>query len=211
MIRVLIADDHKIFRAGVKRVIEESPDIEVAGEASDGFDALTKLRQQDWDVVLLDINMPNKSGLDIVRQMKSEKPKLPILILSMYPEEQYAVRALKAGAAGYLSKDSESDELIAAIHKVVKGGRYATPALLEKLLIELDGGERDAPRHHSLSEREHQIFEQIVKGRSLTEIAEAMAISVKTVSTYRTRILEKMHMENNAELIHYAIQHNLHD
>lgn len=210
MIRVLIADDHKIFRAGVKRLIEESPDIEVAGEASDGFDALAKLRQQEWDVVLLDINMPHKSGLDIVRQMKAEKPKLPILILSMYPEDQYAIRALKAGAAGYLTKDSESDELIAAIHKVVKGGRYATPALLEKLLFELDG-ERDAPRHHALSEREFQIFEQIVKGRSLTEIAEAKALSVKTVSTYRSRILEKLNMENNAELIHYAIQHNLLD
>lgn len=210
MIRVLIADDHKIFRAGVKRLIEESQDIEVAGEACDGFDALAKLRQQDWDVVLLDINMPNKSGLDIVRQMKMEKPKLPILILSMYPEEQYAIRALKAGAAGYLTKDSESDELIAAIRKVVKGGRYATPALLEKLLFELDG-ERDAPRHHNLSEREHQIFEQIVKGKALTEIADAMAISVKTVSTYRSRILEKMNMENNADLIHYAIQHNLYD
>jgi DNA-binding NarL/FixJ family response regulator len=210
MIKVLVADDHKIFRAGVKRLIEESPDIEVAGEASDGFDAMAKLRREDWDVVLLDINMPNKSGLDIVRQMKQEKPKLPILILSMYPEEQYAVRALKAGAAGYLTKDSESEELIAAIHKVVKGGRYATPALLEKLLFELDG-ERGAPKHHALSEREYQIFEQIIQGKSLTEIAEAMAISVKTVSTYRTRVLEKMNMENNAELIHYAIQHGLSD
>ncbi|HCY63741.1 MAG TPA: DNA-binding response regulator [Oxalobacteraceae bacterium] len=210
MIKVLVADDHKIFRAGVKRLIEESPDIEVAGEAHDGFDAMAKLRQQEWDVVLLDINMPNKSGLDIVRQMKLEKPKLPILILSMYPEEQYAVRALKAGAAGYLTKDSESEELIAAIRKVVKGGRYATPALLEKLLFELDG-ERDAPKHHALSEREHQIFEQIIQGKSLTEIAEAMSISVKTVSTYRTRVLEKMNMENNAELIHYAIQHGLSD
>lgn len=210
MIRVLIADDHKIFRAGLKRLIEESPDIEVGGEACDGFDALAKLRQQDWDVVLLDINMPHKSGLDILRQMKAEKPKLPILILSMYPEEQYAVRALKAGAAGYLSKDSESEELIEAIHKVAHGGRYATPGLLEKLLFELDG-ERDTPVHHTLSAREHQIFEQIVKGQSLTEIAEAMALSIKTVSTYRTRILEKMNMENNAELIHYAIQHNLCD
>lgn len=210
MIKVLIADDHKIFRAGVKRLIEESPDIEVAGEACDGFDAMAKLRQQEWDVVLLDINMPNKSGLDIVRQMKQEKPRLPILILSMYPEEQYAVRALKAGAAGYLTKDSESEELIAAIHKVVKGGRYATPSLLEKLLFELDG-ERGAPKHHALSEREHQIFEQIIQGKSLTEIAEAMSISVKTVSTYRTRVLEKMNMENNAELIHYAIQQGLSD
>jgi DNA-binding NarL/FixJ family response regulator len=210
MIKVLVADDHKIFRAGVKRLIEESPDIEVAGEASDGFDAIAKLRREDWDVVLLDINMPNKSGLDIVRQMKLEKPKLPILILSMYPEEQYAVRALKAGAAGYLTKDSESEELIAAIHKVVKGGRYATPALLEKLLFELDG-ERGVPKHHALSEREYQIFEQIIQGKSLTEIADAMAISVKTVSTYRTRVLEKMNMENNAELIHYAIQQGLSD
>jgi DNA-binding NarL/FixJ family response regulator len=210
MIKVLIADDQKIFRAGLKRLIEESTDIEVAGEASDGFDALSKLRQQDWDVVLLDINMPNKSGLDILRQMKIEKPKLPILILSMYPEQQYAVRALKAGAAGYLTKDCESEELIAAIRKVVRGGRYASAALLEKLLFELDG-ERDAPVHHTLSAREHQIFEQIVNGKSLTEIAAAMNLSVKTVSTYRTRILEKMNKENNAELIHYAIQHNLCD
>lgn len=210
MIKVLIADDHKIFRAGVKRLIEESPDIAVTGEASDGFDALEKLRKEEWDVVLLDINMPNKSGLDILRQMKTEKPKLPILILSMYPEEQYAIRALKAGAAGYLTKDSESEELIAAIHKVVRGGRYATPALLEKLLFELEG-DRDVLPHHTLSVREHQIFEQIIKGKSLTEIAEAMNLSVKTVSTYRTRILEKMNKENNAELIHYAIQHNLHD
>lgn len=210
MIKVLVADDHKIFRAGVKRLIEESADIEVAGEACDGFDALAKLRKEEWDVVLLDINMPNKSGLDIVRQMKQEKPKLPILILSMYPEEQYAVRALKAGAAGYLTKDSESEELIAAIRKVVKGGRYATPALLEKLLFELDG-ERDVPKHHALSAREYQIFEQIIQGKALTEIAEAMTISVKTVSTYRTRVLEKMNMENNAELIHYAIQHGLSD
>ncbi|MGZ5819091.1 MAG: response regulator [Burkholderiaceae bacterium] len=210
MIKVLIADDHKIFRAGVKRLIEESPDIEVAGEASDGFDALAKMRKEDWDVVLLDINMPNKSGLDILRQMKTEKPKLPILILSMYPEEQYAIRALKAGAAGYLTKDAESEELVAAIHKVVRGGRYATPALLEKLLFELEC-ERDVPAHHTLSAREHQIFEQIVKGKSLTEIADVMNLSVKTVSTYRTRVLEKMNKENNAELIHYAIQHNLYD
>jgi DNA-binding NarL/FixJ family response regulator len=210
MIKVLIADDHKIFRAGVKRLIEESPDIAVTGEASDGFDALEKLRKEEWDVVLLDINMPNKSGLDILRQMKTEKPKLPILILSMYPEEQYAIRALKAGAAGYLTKDSESEELTAAIHKVVRGGRYATPALLEKLLFELDG-DRNVLPHHTLSAREHQIFEQIVKGKSLTEIAETMNLSVKTVSTYRTRILEKMHKENNAELIHYAIEHNLYD
>jgi DNA-binding NarL/FixJ family response regulator len=210
MIRVLIADDHKIFRAGLKRLIEESPDIEVGGEACDGFDTMAKLRQQDWDVLLLDINMPHKSGLDILRQMKAEKPKLPILILSMYPEEQYAIRSLKAGAAGYLSKDCESDELIAAIRKVAHGGRYATPALLEKLLFELDG-DRDSPIHHALSAREHQIFEQIIKGKSLTEIADAMALSIKTVSTYRTRILEKMHMENNADLIHYAIQHNLSD
>lgn len=210
MIKVLIADDHKIFRAGLKRLIEESPDIEVAGEASDGFDAMSKLRSQDWDVVLLDINMPNKSGLDILRQMKIEKPKLPILVLSMYPEEQYAVRALKAGAAGYLTKDSESEELIAAIHKVAGGGRYATPGLLEKLLFELEG-ERNTPLHHTLSGREHQIFEQIVKGKTLTEIADVMALSVKTVSTYRTRILEKMNKENNAELIHYAIQQNLCD
>ncbi len=210
MIRVLVADDHKIFRAGIKRLIEESQDIEVAGEASDGFDALDKLRRQDWDVVLLDINMPNKSGLDIVRQMKQEKPRLPILILSMYPQEQYAVRALKAGAAGYLSKDSESDELIAAIRKVAAGGRYATPALLEQLLFALEGG-GDAPRHHALSEREFQIFEQIIAGKSLADIAETMALSPKTVSTYRTRVLEKMNMENNAELIHYAIQHGLRD
>jgi two-component system invasion response regulator UvrY len=210
MIKVMIADDHKIFRAGLKRLIEESADIEVAGEACDGFDALAKLRKYDWDVVLLDINMPHKSGLDILRQIKAEKPKLPILILSMYPEEQYAVRALKAGAAGYLSKDSEAEELIAAIRKVARGGRYATPALLDKLLDELDG-ERDAPKHHALSAREHQIFEQIIKGKSLTDIADAMALSIKTVSTYRTRILEKMHLENNAELIHYAIQHNLTD
>jgi DNA-binding NarL/FixJ family response regulator len=210
VIKVLIADDQKIFRAGLKRLIEDSPDIEVAGEASDGFDAIAKLRQHDWDVVLLDINMPNKSGLDILRQMKIEKPKLPILILSMYPEEQYAVRALKAGAAGYLTKDCESEELIAAIRKVVKGGRYASPALMEKLLFELDG-ERDTPIHHTLSAREHQIFEQIVNGKSLTEIAGAMNLSIKTVSTYRTRILEKMNLENNAALIHYAIQHNLCD
>ncbi len=210
MIRVLVADDHKIFRAGIKRLIEESPDIVVAGEACDGFDAIARLREQKWDVVLLDINMPHKSGLEIVRQMKQEQPRLPILILSMYPEEQYAVRALKAGAAGYLTKDSESEELIAAIRKVAAGGRYATAGLLEKLLFELDG-DRDAPRHHALSAREFQIFEQIIQGKSLTDIAEAMAISVKTVSTYRTRVLEKMNMGNNAELIHYAIQHGLSD
>jgi len=210
MIRVLIADDHKIFRAGLKRLLEESPGIEVAGEACDGFDALAKMRQGAWDVVLLDINMPHKSGLDILRQMKLERPKLPILMLSMYPEEQYAIRALKAGAAGYLSKDSESEELIGAIHKVANGGRYATPALLEKLLFALDG-DQEKLLHHTLSGREYQIFEGIIKGKTLTEIADAMALSIKTISTYRTRVLEKMNKENNAELIHYAIEHHLRD
>lgn len=208
MIKILIADDHAIVREGMKQMLAGVPDMVVADEASSGQEALNKIWKGDFDVVVLDIAMPGKSGLDTLKELKSEKPRLPVLILSMYPEEQYAVRVLKAGASGYLTKESAPDELVAAIRRISQGKKYISSSLAEKLAVDLDADAKK-PFHEALSDREFQVLCLIASGKTVGEIAEKLSLSVKTISTYRTRILEKMHMKNNAELTYYAIQHHL--
>lgn len=210
MTRILIADDHTIFREGLKRILSESPDIVVADEARNGSEALQKVLNNDFDLVLLDISMPGISGLDVLKQIKNEKPKVPVLILSVYPEEQYAVRVLRAGAAGYLTKESALDELISAIRHIAQGRKYITSSLAERLATEVES-DTDKPPHETLSDREYQVLLLIASGKAVKQIAEELYLSEKTISTYRSRILEKMKMKTNAELTHYTIKHNLLD
>ena len=208
MIRVLVADDHTIVREGLKQILSDTPDIEVADEAANAKEVITKVSDSDYDLVLLDISFPGRSGVDVLKQLKCLKPKLPVLILSMYPEEQYAVRSLRAGASGYVTKESASDELIAAIRQVTKGKKYITTSLAERLVFELEKDYGDQP-HEILSDREYQVMCLIASGKTVKEIAEALSLSVKTISTHRSRILRKMAMRNNAQLTHYAIKHGL--
>lgn len=208
MIKILIADDHAIVRKGLKQIVSETPDILVTGEASTGYEVLDKVRGHDYDVVVLDISMPGGDGLNILKQIKKEKPKIPILVLSVHPEDQYAVRALRAGAAGYLTKESAPDELITAIRRVSGGRKYVSSFLAEKLAFELES-DREKPLHERLSDREYQVMNMIASGKRVKEIADELCLSVKTISTYRTRILEKMQMKSNASLTHYAIKHGL--
>jgi len=210
MIKIFVADDHAIVRQGLKQIVADTHDIIVAGEASDGHEVLDKVLKNNYDVVLLDITMPGRSGLDILSELKSRKSELPVLVLSIHPEEQYAVRALKAGAAGYLTKESASEELVAAIRKVSLGGKYVSPYLAEKLAFDLETGAEE-PLHQTLSDREYQVMCMIASGKTVKEIAEELLLSAKTVSTYRTRILQKMQMKNTAELIRYAIENRLCD
>jgi len=210
MIKILIADDHAVVREGLKQIISETSDMIVAGEADNGQDVLNKVSVQNYDVVLLDISMPGKSGLDVLKQLKSKKPKLPVLMLSVHPEEQYAVRTLKSGADGYLTKGSATDELIAAIRKISQGKKYISSSLAEKLAFDLDM-DHEKPRHELLSDREYQVMSMIASGKSVKEIADELSLSVQTISTYRSRILEKMKMKNNAEIIYYAVKQGLVD
>ena len=204
MLRVLVADDHPIVRMGLKQIIMETADIVVADEAADGQQVMDKLGQSRYDVVLLDISMPGRHGIDILKEIRSLRPELPVLILSMYPEEQYGVRALKAGASGYVVKGSSPDELLLAIRKVSQGGKYISGSLAERLAsrLEIDSA---GTAHEALSDREYQVMQLIASGKTVTEIAQSMLLSVKTISTYRRRVLEKMQMKTNAELTHYAI------
>lgn len=207
-IRILIADDHPIVREGYKKILMSQPDMDVTGEAGNGQEVLDLIQKKDFDLILLDISMPGRSGLEILKELKGQKPHLPVMILSIYPEEQYAIRALKAGAAGYLTKASAPEELISAIRKVSRGGKYISSSLAEKLAYELDGDAEKAP-HETLSDREYQILLMIASGKTVSDIAEEMCLSVKTVSTYRSRILDKMKLKNNAELTTYAIRNKL--
>ncbi len=208
MIRVLIADDHAVVRRGMLQILEEAPDMVSAGEAGTGREVLQAMRKHDCDVLVLDISMPNGSGLEVLKQLQTLKPDLRVLILSVYPEKQYALRALKAGAAGYLTKESAPEELIAAIRQVASGGRYITQSLAEKLASEL-GSEVKKEPHDTLSDREHQVMTMLAAGKSVTEIAVELSLSVKTVSTYRARVLKKLCLSSTAEIIRYAIERGL--
>ena len=207
-IKILIADDHPIVREGYKKILSDTTDMVVADEAENGQEVLDCVRKKQYDLILLDISMPGRSGLETLKDLKSEKPKLPVLILSIYPEEQYAVRAFRAGASGYLTKASAPHELIAAIRKISQGGRYISPSMAEKLTYYLD---MDAakPLHESLSDREYQVMLMIASGKTVSEIGNELCLSVKTISTYRTHIIEKMKLKNNAEITLYAIQNKL--
>lgn len=208
MIKILIADDHAVVRKGLKQILADAPVTVSTDEASSGQEALKKVRENNYNMVLLDISMPGMSGVDVLKQLKTERPKLPVLILTMHPEDQYAVRILKAGASGYLTKESAPDELISAIQKVSQGGRYISPSLAEKLACDLDGTAMQ-PLHETLSDREYQIMTMLASGRSTKEIAGELSLGMPTVSTYRFRILQKMNLKNNAELVNYAIKNNL--
>lgn len=207
-IRLLIGDDHAVVRKGMKQILAETRDIVVADEAGNGREVLEKVRKNDFDMVLLDISMPGRDGLEVLKELKSLRPKLPVLMLSMYPEEQYAVRSLRSGASGYLTKDSAPDELISAIRKVSSGGKYVSASLAEKLAHKL-GADVEKPLHEALSDREYQVMCMIASGKTVKEIGEELSLSVKTVSTYRSRILNKMRLKGNAELTRYAIDNKL--
>ncbi len=208
MIRVVVADDHTIMREGLKRILHGAEDIEVIGEAVDGFETLALVRRGGFDLLLLDLAMPGRSGVDLIRQIKDEAPKLPLLVLTMHEEEQYAVRAIRAGALGYLTKESAGTQLISAIRKVAIGRPYISMEVAEQLAIDAMPARQDMP-HKSLSDREFEVFNLLVSGKSITEIAEMLHLSVKTVSTHKTRILQKMSSHSLAELVQYAVAHGL--
>ncbi|MBN1547032.1 MAG: response regulator transcription factor [Syntrophaceae bacterium] len=208
MIRIMVVDDHAIVREGLKQILSDVGDMAVLAEAGNGQEALDKIRRGTFDVILMDISMPGRSGLEILKDIKSEHPKLPVLILSMHPEEQYAIRALKAGAAGYMNKSSAPDELIGAIRKVSAGRKYVSPSVAEKLALEL-GSDTEKLPHELLSDREYQVMLMLASGRTVSEIADELCLSVKTISTYRSRIMEKMNLKKNAGLTLYAVQHHL--
>jgi len=210
MIKVLIVDDHTIVREGLRQILEDTSDIAVTGEASSAQEVVNKVKTNNFDIVLLDISLPGRSGIDVLKQLKSIKPDLPVLILSMHPEEQYAIRSLRAKASGYLTKESASDELIKAIRKVAQGRKYITSSLAEKLAFELEAN-ASCSSHEKLSDREYQVMCMIATGKRIKEIADALSLSVKTISTYRTRILKKMNMKNTSHLIYYAIKSGLID
>jgi len=208
VLQILIADDHEMFREGIKRICEDNPGIVVAGEASNGNEVLEKVADREYDLLLLDIAMPGLNGLDTLKQLKTLKPSLRVLVLSMYPDDEYAVRAIKAGAAGYLTKAKASRELMEAIKKISDGGNYINASVAEKLLFEMKS-ETSIPLHKTLSDREYQILNMIVRGKKVGEIADELSLSVKTVSTYKVRILNKMEMKSTAELVKYAVEHKL--
>jgi len=208
MIRILLADDHQMFREGVRGLLEARPEIKVVGEAATGEEALARAGETQPDVVILDVSMPGRGGLETVSELKRRNPKVRVLMLTVHPEDRYAVRCLKGGADGYMTKDNAAEELITAIRKVHAGGKYVSPSLAESLVMSLD---RDlgAPPHEALSDREFQVMRMIAAARTVSEIADELFLSVKTISTYRSRILEKLGLRNNAEIMQYAIEHNL--
>jgi len=206
--RILIADDHPVVRRGLKQILEQESDLVLAGEASDGSEALSLARKLKWDVAVLDYSMPGRSGLDLLKEIKREYPKRPVLVLSMHPEELHATRVLRAGGAGYITKDSVSDELINAIRKVAGGGRYVSPALAERIAVDM-APDANRPHHETLSDREYRVMWFLASGMPINQIAKEMFLSPSTVSTYRTRILKKLELANNAQLVQYAIRNHL--
>ena len=206
--KILIVDDHAVVRRGLKEILEEEFEAAEFGEAGNAADALRELRAAQWDVVVLDIALPGRSGMEVLKGAADRRPKSPILVLSMYPEEQYAIRALKAGAAGYLTKETAPEELVAAVRKILDGGTYVSASLAEKLAVSL-GQDGEKPAHELLSNREYEVMCMIAAGESVSQIAARMSLSVKTVSTYRARVLRKMGMRTNAELMRYALKAGL--
>ncbi len=210
MIRIVVADDHTIVREGLKQLLSAASDLSVIGEAQNGHEVLERVRALDFDVLLLDMSMPGRSGIELIKQVRAEKPKLRVLVLSMHEEEQYAVRAIKAGASGYLTKDSASAQLVSAIRKVAAGGAFITDSVAQQLALGAMP-QTDGPPHAALSDREFQVFRELVSGKAVSDIAAELNLSVKTVSTHKARIMQKMNMSNPAELIRYAIHHRLVD
>ena len=210
MLRVLITDDHAVVRRGLKQILEEEFNKVVFGEAQNTREMLEHLQKEHWDVLILDITLPGRSGLELLGELKLTHPNLPVLVLSMHPEDQYGIRVLKSGASGYMTKESAPDEIVMAIRKLLRGGKYVSPSLAERLAFNLEV-KREKPLHEALSDREYEVMLMIASGKTLTEIAQKLDLSIKTVSTYRSRILEKTKMRNNAELIRYAIKNQLVD
>jgi DNA-binding NarL/FixJ family response regulator len=208
MIRVLIADDHTILREGLKQLLMAAGDLEVVGEASDGHEVLQQVRTLEFAVLLLDMSMPGRSGVDLIKQVKAEKPRLRVLVLSMHQEHQYAVRAIQAGASGYLTKESAATQLVTAIRTVAGGGAFITAEVAEQLALDAMP-QSDGPPHAMLSDREYQVFHMLASGRSVTDIAAQLNLSGKTISTHKARLMEKLNVNNPAELIHYALRHRL--
>jgi len=207
-IRVLIADDHPVVRRGLRQLLEEAGDIVVGGEAGSAAETLDQVRRNRWDVLVLDLDLPDRSGLEVMRDVKLVQENLPILFLTVASEDQFAIRALRAGAAGYMTKKTAPQELVEAIRKVVGGGRYVTAAVAERIALHLDK-DVETPVHESLSDREYEVFQMLASGRTATQVAEALHLSVKTVSTYRSRVLEKMGLRTNAELTVYAVRNGI--
>ena len=208
MIRIVIADDHTLMREGLKRILESTDDIEVVGEATDGFGVLAHVRKGGFDLLLLDLSMPGRSGIDLIRQIRTESPKLPVLVLTMYEEEQYAIRSIRAGAQGYLTKESAGTQLVHAIRKVASGKPYISIEVAEQLALDIMTPEKPLP-HSQLSNREFEIFNLLAQGKTVTDIGQQLHLSVKTVSTHKSRILNKMGMHSISELVRYAVAHNL--
>jgi DNA-binding NarL/FixJ family response regulator len=210
VIRIVMADDHAIVREGLKRIVSEVPDMQVVGEAADGAQVLKCVREIEFDLLVLDLSMPGRSGMELIKQIRSEKPRLRMLVLSMHQEQQYAVRAIKSGANGYLNKESATDQLAQAIRKIAGGGAYVTPEVAEQLAMGAMPDAQTLP-HQSLSDREFEVFRQIVAGVSVTDIASALNLSVKTISTHKSNLMHKMGLNNPSELVRYALQHGLAD
>ncbi len=210
MIRILIADDHTVVCQGLTLILEKSREMKIVASCTNGTDALNWLHSNDCDVALIDIAMPGMNGIDLLKHLRKEKPKLPVLILSAYPEDQYAVRLIKAGAAGYLNKECAPEEVVSAVRSVLAGKRHISPAVVEMLANELNMPDGKPP-HETLSNREYQIFMLLASAKTVSEIADTLGLSAKTISTYRTRIMEKMYLHNNAELMRYAIDNHLMD
>ena len=208
MIKVLIADDHAVVRRGLRQILTDESDMLVGGEAASAPEVRALVRDQRFDVIVLDINMPGGSGMDLLAELRRDHPEARVLVLTVYPEDQYAVRAIKAGAAGFLTKESAPEKLIEAVRKIASGGRYVSPELAEAL-ASLLAGETSGPPHERLSDREFEVFRSLASGKTVSQIALELGLSVKTVSTHRTRILKKMEMRNNAELTHYAVKNRL--
>ena len=208
MLNLLIADDHSVVRRGLRQILEETPDMQVGGEATNGREVMEKIRAQSWDALVLDLTMPGTSGLDVLKLVKAHSPALPVLILSMHDQDQYAGRVLKAGASGYLPKESAPEELVNAIRRICAGGKYLTVGQVLKLGCLAHSAADQAP-HESLSDREFQVLRHIASGKALSQIGVEMKLSVKTVSTYRARLLQKMRMKHNAELTHYGVKNGL--